>query len=204
MIVKFQPNIPVQLTLTRDSSQKSESNYGDGVVQWQWKGRQGDNFVVFYASTTLDQKIKEALRDKKIEVGEPCEICKRVNGKQTVWVVQAMPAAAGHVVEADEAHNTQSLPAPARQATVKPMATAPPAEKNTATPAAPTVREVARLYAECWLEVQHAMSALGAKGLKEPEDLRHATASVFIEATRRQIKPDVARLRELILITKAA
>lgn len=213
-IIRFEPNVAAQFKLLRTTSAQSLSKF-DNQIQHQWRGRDAaGNDILFYASDALNAKIIEFCNRTPNALAVTLDVCKRVTGNKTQWIVQQAPSA---IVETNQAHNTQSLPAAqTRPASIKPM---PPA-KSTPTPAAPAaaanaappaaapssnnVREVARLYAECWLEVQHAMIALGVKGLKNAEDLRHAASAVFIESTRRQIKPNVARLKELLLITTPA
>lgn len=202
MILKFDPNTPVSLTLTSAETSPATSKK-DGKPQYIYRAQTAGGKSIFYASQVLNEKIQEALTAKKITIGSRIEICKRVAGDQTQWVVQAMANTAAKTVETNEAQNTQSLPAPAHAASVKPMPTAkaPEAMPAKSEAPAPGVREVARLYAECWLEVQNAMTALGTRGIKEQEDLRHAASAIFIEAARRQLKPNTARLKELLVIT---
>jgi hypothetical protein len=193
MIIKFEPNIPVHLVLTRSTGKDALSNFGEMQYQWNARDLEG-NTIVFYATAALNQKIVAALDQNRIAVGAPAEICKRVSsGNKTTWVVQAATTTA----ETNEAQNTQSLPSSAAPAKTAPPAKADPPRLEATDAGAITIRHIAALYTQSYLEVRNAMHSLNGAGLSD-EHLRQATASVFIESARRQLRADAPRLRELM------
>lgn len=193
-ILKFYQNVPVALTLTRAVSTPAPSQYGRTEFKWSAKGNDGKP-TTFYAPEDLDRLLTRGLKEDHIAVGEVIQITRIQNGAGTAWDVRNH--AEPNFYAEHHAAPPAKAPAPTKPA---PNEKAPTPEESLldASMKSPiTVKQIAALYTQAYLEVRNAMHALNGAGLSD-EFLRQAAASVFIESARRQLRPDGSRLKELI------
>lgn len=181
-IIRFQPNTPVRLWLTRTDSAAAPSQFPDAGTQFQWKAKNAkDEPLTFYANNALNQKLIELINRTQNILAHEIEIVKRTFANKSEWVVQIM---------------TSSTPA-GEAAAPEMSANTAPANGESDNEKTPGVQRMVRLWMQCYLEMVNANHSLNGHGLKG-EELRQAATTVFISCTSKGFIANPDRIRLLL------
>ena len=181
-IIRFQPNTPVRLWLTRTDNTAAPSQFPDAGTQFQWKAKNAkDEPLTFYANHALNQKLIELINRTQNILAHEIEIVKRTFANKSEWVVQIM---------------TSSTPA-GEAAAPEMSANTAPANGESDNEKTPGVQRMVRLWMQCYLEMVNANHSLNGHGLKG-EELRQAATTIFISCTSKGFIANPDRIRLLL------
>lgn len=181
-IIRFQPNTPVRLWLTRTDGAAAPSQFPDAGTQFQWKAKNAkDEPLTFYANNALNQKLLELINRTQNILAHEIEIVKRTFANKSEWVVQII---------------TSSTPA-GEAAAPEMSANTAPANGESENEKTPGVQRMVRLWMQCYLEMVNANHSLNGHGLKG-EELRQAATTVFISCTSKGFIANPDRIRLLL------
>jgi hypothetical protein len=188
MTIKFETNVPVELTMRYLTGRAVDSQFGG--VQHMFSTDQG----AFYVSDTVGEILADQFRALGVEVGEPIEICKReVNngrGRKSIrWNVAKVGFVPGEVAvtpaEASELEKQlkASLDQVQKKAAIRGSRESQPSRVAAAMPTyvSQLVEQTNALVDAYAAALQHAAS-LG--GLVKTEDVRSIFLSAVIGAQK--------------------